>query len=191
MSSTYRYKAFISYAHADEKWARWLHRALESYRPPKRLVGTTTPMGEVPPRLAPVFRDREELASSTDLGADLTAALEASAAQVVICSRASARSHWVNEEILAFKRLGRAGRIFSLIVDGEPYSSNSADTADEECFPPALRYHLDADGELSDRPAEPIAADARPGKDGKNHAKIKLLAGLLGVGFDDLRQREL
>ena len=28
----YKYKAFISYAHEDEKWAKWLHRALESYR---------------------------------------------------------------------------------------------------------------------------------------------------------------
>ena len=37
---------------------------------------------------------------------------------------------------------------------------------------------------------EPIAADAREGKDGKNRAKLKLIAGLLGVGFDALRQRE-
>ena len=191
MSEKFKYKAFISYSHADEKWARWLHKSLESYKPPKRLVGTRTAMGEVPARLAPVFRDREELASSTDLGADLTAALEGSAALIVICSPSSAGSHWVNEEILAFKRLGRSGRVFSLIVAGEPYSSALPETADMECFPPALRYQLGDDGELSDVPAEPIAADARPGKDGKNHAKIKLFAGVLGVGFDALRQREL
>lgn len=191
MGDTFKYKAFISYSHADEKWARWLHRALESYRPPKHLIGTETPMGIVPPKLAPVFRDREELASSTDLGSDLTAALEGSATQIVICSPASANSHWVNEEILAFKRLGRSNRIFSLIVDGEPYSGAKPETAHLECFPLALRYQLDDDGELSDVPAEPIAADARPGKDGKNHAKVKLLAGVLGVGFDALRQREL
>jgi tetratricopeptide (TPR) repeat protein len=191
MAEPYKYKAFISYSHADEKWARWLHRALESYKPPRHLVGTRTDMGEVPEKMAPVFRDREELASSTDLGADLTAALEASACQIVICSMSSARSHWVNEEILAFKRLGRAHRVFSLIVDGEPYASAYADTEKYECFPQALRFKLGADGELTDVQAEPIAADARPGKDGKNHAKIKLLAGMLGVGFDDLRQREL
>lgn len=191
MSSEFKYKAFISYSHADEKWASWLHRALESYRPPRHLVGTRTAMGEVPARVAPVFRDREELASSTDLGADLTAALAASACQIVICSMSSARSHWVNEEILAFKRMGRSNRIFSLIVDGEPYASGSPESEQFECFPQALRYKLGDDGELSDVPAEPIAADARPGKDGKNHARIKLLAGMLGVGFDDLRQRDL
>ena len=191
MSSEFKYKAFISYAHADEKWARWLHRSLEAYKPPKHLIGTVTDMGEVPETLAPVFRDREELASSTDLGADLTAALEASACQIVICSMTSARSHWVNEEILAFKRLGRSKRIFSLIIEGEPYASGSPESERFECFPEALRYQLAEDGELSDVPAEPIAADARPGKDGKNHAKVKLLAGMLGVGFDELRQREL
>jgi hypothetical protein len=50
---------------------------------------------------------------------------------------------------------------------------------------------MDADGELTDEPAEPIAADARPHGDGKINAKIKLIAGMLGVGFDALKQREL
>jgi tetratricopeptide (TPR) repeat protein len=54
-----------------------------------------------------------------------------------------------------------------------------------------LRFQIGSDGELTQTPAEPIAADARPGKDGKAHARVKLIAGILGVGFDDLRQREL
>ena len=37
---------------------------------------------------------------------------------------------------------------------------------------------------------EPIAADLRPGGDGKQRAFLKIVAGLLGVGFDDLYQRE-
>jgi tetratricopeptide (TPR) repeat protein len=187
----FKYKAFISYSHADEKWARWLHRALESYRPPKHLIGKQTPMGQVPAKMSPVFRDREELASSTDLGADLNSALEASACLVVICSIPSAGSHWVNEEIKAFKSLGRSDRIFSLIVEGEPFSSGKPGIEQYECFPPALRFKMGSDGGLSDEPAEPIAADARQGRDRKGHAKVKLLAGMLGVGLDDLRQREL
>ena len=187
----FKYRAFISYSHADEKWARWLHRSLETYGIPKRLIGQKTAMGPVPAKLSPVFRDREELASATDLGSKLTEALEGSACQIVICSRSSARSHWVNEEILAYKRLGRSNRIFSLIVDGEPYASDMPGQEEDECFPLALRYQIGKDGELTQTPAEPIAADARPGKDGKAHAKVKLIAGILGVGFDDLRQREL
>ena len=35
------------------------------------------------------------------------------------------------------------------------------------------------------------AADARPGGDGKSNARLKIIAGLLGVGFDVLKQRDL
>ncbi|MCI4430778.1 MAG: toll/interleukin-1 receptor domain-containing protein [Burkholderiales bacterium] len=185
-----KYWAFLSYSHRDARWANWLHRSVESYRPPKALVGTLGERGPVPRRLSPLFRDREELATATDLGTVIAEALRQSACQIVICSRQSAKSRWVNEEILAFKRLGRDDRIFCLIIDGEPNASDNPATADEECFPPALRYQLDAAGNLSSTRTEPIAADARPGKDGRNNAKLKLIAGVLGVGFDALRRRE-
>lgn len=185
-----KYRAFISYSHRDTRWATWLHRSLESYRPPRPLVGTVTARGVVPKKLGPVFRDREELASSTALGDVLNAALAESACQIVICSPSAAQSRWVNEEILAFKRLGREDRIFCFIVDGEPNASDMPGQEALECFPPALRYALGADGELSSARMEPIAADARPGKDGRGNAKLKLIAGVLGVGFDSLRRRE-
>jgi tetratricopeptide (TPR) repeat protein len=189
--SEQRYKAFISYSHQDDKVAAWLHRALETYKPPKNLIGQQAKHGAVPKRLAPIFRDRDELASAHHLGTVINEALSQSACQIVICSPAAARSKWVNEEILAYKRLGREDRILCLIVGGEPNATDLPGRADEECFPPALRYRLGADGKLSDERTEPIAADARENKDGKANAKIKLIAGILGVGFDDLRQREL
>ena len=87
-----KYRAFISYSHRDTKWATWLHKSLESYRPPKQLIGTVTARGPVPKRLAPIFRDREELASATDLGTLLNEALTQSACQIIICSPSSAKS---------------------------------------------------------------------------------------------------
>ena len=144
----------------------------------------------MPRRLSPIFRDREELASATDLGEEISTALRESASQIVICSPNAARSKWVNEEILAFKRLGREDRIFCLIVGGEPNATDVPGREEEECFPPALRFRLAADGTLGTSRTEPIAADARPGKDGRPAAKLKLIAGLLGVGFDALRRRE-
>lgn len=185
-----RYWAFISYSHRDSRWADWLHKSLESYRPPRKLIGTANSRGVVPKRLAPVFRDREELASATDLGAVITEALDRSRCQIVICSPHAAQSKWVNEEILNFKRLGREERIFCLIVAGEPNASDMPGRAEEECFPPALRYRLGADGAVGDVRTEPIAADARAGKDGRRNAKLKLIAGVLGVGYDSLRRRE-
>jgi tetratricopeptide (TPR) repeat protein len=185
-----KYRAFITYSHQDARWGSWLHKSLESYRPPKKLVGTTTARGVIPKRLSPVFRDREELASATDLSAAINDALQGSACQIIICSPQAAKSRWVNEEILAFKRLGREDRIYCLIVDGEPNASELPGREQEECFPPALRFRLGPDGNLSDTRTEPIAADARAGKDGKTRAKLKLIAGMLGVGFDLLRRRE-
>ncbi len=184
------YRAFISYSHRDSTWASWLHKAIESYRPPKAVVGVVTERGAVPRRLAPVFRDREELASSTDLGAVISDALRRSACQIVICSPAAANSRWVNEEILAFKRLGREDRIYCLIVAGEPNMADNPQRAHEECFPPALRFKLDAHGNLGTGRTEPIAADVRPGKDGRRNAKLKIIAGLLGLGFDALKRRD-
>lgn len=187
-----RYRAFISYSHADSVWGDWLHKALEAYRVPAKLVGMpTASAGPIPKRLYPVFRDREELPSSADLGGQIASALAASQFLIVICSPRAAQSRWVNEEILAFKRMGREDRILPIIVDGEPNAAGKPglDPA-AECFAPALRFALGPDGELSDRPFEPICADARPQGDGRQGALIKLAAGLLGVGFDALRQRD-
>jgi tetratricopeptide (TPR) repeat protein len=185
-AAAFRYAAFISYSHRDKAEAAWLHRALERFRVPRRLVGQETPFGRVPERLAPVFRDRDELPASGDLGAELTAALAGSRALVVIASPAAAASRWVNEEILAYKRMHGASRVLALVVDGE---ANARDPA-LEALPPALRFHLDHDGALSDRPAEPIAADLRREADGRRLAFLKIAAGLTGLTLDSLVQRE-
>ena len=183
----YKYPAFISYSHRDERWARWLHKGIEGYRVPTPLVGRLGRDGPIPRQIFPVFRDRDELASSTDLPAALRDALAQSSHLIVLCSPAAAQSHWVNEEIMEFKRLGRADRILPLIVDGEPHTA----TPERECFPAALAFQVDAAGELTDQRAEPIAADLRPEADGRDNARLKLIAGLLGVSYNDLRQREL
>jgi len=188
--TNYKYWAFIGYSHADEAWATWLHGALETYRVPRTLVGRRTSQGAIPPRLFPVFRDREELSSAADLSTKIQDALRQSRSVIVICSPKAAVSRWVNEEIVAFKRLGREDRIFCLITDGEPGASTRPESGQLECFPAALRFHLDAPDEPAEITHEPLAADARSGKDGRDAAKLKLLAGLMDVGLDELRQRE-
>ena len=184
------YRAFISYSHADKALAMWLHRALEGYRIPAKLVGRETPVGIVPRRLIPIFKDREELAASGDLGDGLKAALAASHFLIVIASPAAARSKWVGEEVRNFKAIHGESRVLVAIASGEPYATAMAGREAEECFPPALRFRLTADGAVGAAPAEPLAADFRPHGDGKRLGKLKLVAGLTGLKLDDLVQRE-
>jgi eukaryotic-like serine/threonine-protein kinase len=177
-----RYRAFISYSHADEKWARWLLKRLESYRVPANLVGTPGRDGPIPAKLGQMFRDRDELPSAGDLSSTISAALVDSDALIVICSPASARSRWVNAEVQAFRNSGRGERIFSFITGGDPASREPGIAS----FPPAL-----IEPETPGGPErEPLAADARKEGDGRERAFLKVVAGLLGVGFNDLAQRE-
>jgi len=187
-----KYRAFISYSHKDEKFGKWLHKALERYRVPKRLAAEDSYKGEIPRRIFPVFRDRDELPVSVDLNKNIEEALNQSEFLIVICSPNSAKSRWVNEEIRQFKAMGRENKILALIIDGEPNASQKAGfSADEECFPPALKFNVNEQGELTNRRVEPIAGDARKIGDGKKDAFLKIIAGLLGVSFGQLRQREI
>ena len=74
-----KYWAFISYSHQDRAWAEWLHKAVETYRVPRRLVGRPSRNGPTPSRLFPVFRDRDELPGSADLGRNIDEACSAHA----------------------------------------------------------------------------------------------------------------
>lgn len=164
-----RYRAFISYSHVDQAFGRKLHRRLERYVLPRRLVGRPTPHGPVPRRVAPVFRDREELSAAGDLTAEVRAALAASGALVVVCSPAAAASPWVAREIELFRELHPGRPILAAVAVGEP----------SECFPHALTHA-----------GEPLAADFRPHADGPRLGLLKLVAGVVGVGLDELVQRD-
>ncbi len=177
---TPHYKAFISYSHCDESWARWLQHSLESYRVPKRLVGSDGAYGPIPRRLNPIFRDREDLSSAADLTSKIKEEIAESETLIVVCSPAAASSRWVNEEVRRFREMGRGDRILALIVDGDPQTTDPANA----CFPETL-VQLD-DGSRT----EPLAADVRKYADGKKLSSLKLVAGILGIRLDELRRRD-
>jgi eukaryotic-like serine/threonine-protein kinase len=191
VNTGFRYWAFISYSHKDERQAARLHHQIEGYTAHARLSGTGRGHTEpLPKRLFPVFRDREELAGAPDLSERIQEALRESRFLIVVCSRQSAQSKWVDEEIKTFKRLGREERVLAFIIDGEPNASDQPNSAAEECFPEALRYRMGADGAVTSERTEPLAANARAGKDGQRYAVLKLIAGILGIRYDDLRRRD-
>ncbi len=169
-----RYGAFISYNHADRARARWLHRALERYRIPSKLVGLQTAVGPVPRRLGRIFRDLDELPAASDLSAEVRAALADSACLIVVCTPAGAASRWVAREITLFRELHPDRPVLAALFDGEP----------ADAMPLPLRRSADG------AETEPLAADFREGKDGKRLALLKLVAGAVGVPLDALVQRD-
>jgi tetratricopeptide (TPR) repeat protein len=183
MSDDLRYKAFLSYSHRDSRAAGWLHRRLEAYRLPKALRIATHEQ-----RLRPVFRDRDELASSAALSGSIQAALDASEALLVLCSPAAVASRWVNEEIGYFRRTHPQRKVLAFIIDGDPGADPLGDGS-RACFPPNLLL-VDAGNPAGER-LEPAAPDARKDGDGREAAFLKLVAGLLDLPYDKLRQREL
>ncbi len=171
---TFRYWAFISYSRRDARWGRWVQRRLEHYRIPPSLVGTKQRWGLVPPRLRPVFLDKLDLPSASNISDALKANLRSSHALIVICSPNSAASRWVSAETEEFEKLGRDHHIFCLIVDGDP------DTPIADLIPAPLRR---------DEDALPLASDLRPGRDSRSLAIRKLVAGILDVSPDELVAR--
>jgi tetratricopeptide (TPR) repeat protein len=187
---TQRYWAFLSYSHKDSEIADWLHSALEKYRVPRTLVGRETSRGMIPAGFSPIFRDRHELAASGDLGHTIREALAESRCLIVLCSPEAARSRWTNEEIFAFRKAHPDFCVLAAIVEGEPFASEVKGHEAEECFPPALRQKFDSRGRPTGKRAEPIAADLRETGDGRQLGLLKIVAGMIGVGLDDLVQRE-
>jgi YD repeat-containing protein len=187
-SARAQYDAFISYRHVerDARWAEWLIEAIENYRVPKPLQAKG-----LPARLK-VFRDEDEMPASGDLNEQIKQALAASRFLIVICSPYTPRSRWVGREIELFERLGREPQVLALLTEGEPFDS----------FPQALleshRVIERANGqrEIVRQDTEPLAADVRPRKgvaeaEIKRQALLRIVACMLGVGYDVLHQREL
>ncbi len=184
------YAAFISYSSTDRSVGEGLQKALEAYVVPAPLRGQDFGHGPVPKRMAPLFRDRWDANASTDLGATLRAALLASQALIVLCSPASARSIWVGEEIREFKRLGRAERIFPVLIAGLP-DRFDAQAQPQGAFHPALfESWRAADESWQADNREPLAPDLRPEGDGLPFAVLKLVAALTGLSLTTLTQRQ-
>jgi WD40 repeat protein len=174
-----KYRAFLSYAHADLAQAKWLHRQLEGFRIDKNLAGRETVRGPVPPSLRPIFRDREDFSGGETLASATVAALDASEALIVLCSGVAAARPAVNEEVRLFRWRHPGRPVIPVILEG----------AYPENFPPALRFEIATDGMITERPVTILGPDLREEADGKALGLAKVVAGLLSVGTDEIARR--
>lgn len=172
MAETKEYYAFISYKREDEKWAKWLANELEHYHLPTTLNGKT-----LPKNLRPIFRDVNEL-SAGNLPKQIYQALSISKNLIVVCSPRAAQSEWVNKEISDFIKIkgGKASNIYPFIIEGVPFSNEP----DKECFPETLRNLSENEERLGGNINE---------QGGRKAAVVKIVAGMLDIGFDSLWQK--
>jgi hypothetical protein len=173
-----KYDAFISYRHGqlDGLVAAKLHKLIENYRIPRKIADK---IGKK--RLKRVFRDRDELPTSSNLSQSIEDGIAESEFLLLICSRRLPLSQWCMREVDLFAELHGKDKILALLIDGEP----------DESFPKAISER-EINGEIIH--VEPLAADIRADTWGKSlrllsQEKLRLLAPILGVGYDDLKQR--
>ena len=178
MRKDVHFSAFISYRHVepDITIARKLHSMIENYKIPravKKATGISKP--------GRVFRDKDELPLSTDLGGDIKQALKNSDWLIIICSKAYLESRWCAEELKIFIEEGKKDKILIVSASGTP----------EESFPRELLYR-EINGVTV--PVEPLAAvvaakDIKASLKRLKTEKLRILAPMLGVSFDELKRR--
>lgn len=173
------YFAFISYKREDAEWALWLQRKLENYHLPSKIIKEHPELpqkvqetSQIRPRL---FRDITELGGGS-LPQNIESALKNSGYLIVICSRESAKSEWVDKEIQGFIKMGRVKKIIPFIIDGKPYDLQ------KECYTKSLH-------ELKGTDDEPIGININDL--GREAAAVKVIATMLELKFDTLWQRHV
>lgn len=179
----FEYAAFVSYRHAplDKTWAKWLVDQLETYELPKHLQQRGFPR-----KIGKIYRDEDEAHAGARLGDHIADALRKSRAMIVVCTSNTQGSPWIERELAYFRDLGRGEQVFCLLVEGEPAAS----------FPESL-YEVSDGGSFMGgaHSSQAIAADVREahgagGKQRIQDAKLRLIAGIIGCGFDELKQRD-
>lgn len=182
-----KYSAFISYKHGDLDTfaAENLHKTIETFKVPKNIRKKTGRN-----KIERVFRDKDELPISSNLADNISNALQNSEYLIVVCSPRTPESYWVQKEIETFIDMHDREHVLAVLIEGEP----------EEAFPEQLRFaeqeHKMPDGSVTVEriPVEPLAADIRSKNKQELKKKLKMeilriMAPLLGCGYDDLRQR--
>ncbi|MBM3301269.1 MAG: toll/interleukin-1 receptor domain-containing protein, partial [Deltaproteobacteria bacterium] len=171
---TFQYWAFVSYKRndpggdkrPDEKWAKWIQRKVENYPLPR---GLRKQRPDLPKFLRPICRDVTEFGMGY-VEDEIRKRLSQSHSLIVVCSPRAAKSRYVNREVRHFIELDREKWILPFIIDGKPDSRDPG----QQCYPSALQQGI-------------LGASLE--EEGKQRALVRIVAGMSGLGFDQLWQR--
>ena len=169
----YSYDIFLSYRHKplDTTITQKTFHLLESYKLPAHIRKRGADS------ISRVFRDTEELAVSRILSNTIEEALRGTNCLVVVCSPDTPSSEWVDREVATFIELGRAEKIFPLLIAGTPETS----------FPPSLRLIPD----IAERVMDVRTAGDVPKKiiANEEHALLRVIAAVCRCSPTDLLRR--
>lgn len=173
------YIAFISYRHLplDIAVAETLHKQIERFWVPKEYRKSGKTLGKV-------FRDKDELAISNHLKADICKALDNSEFLIVVCSPQTPESQWVTMEIEYFIKTHGRDRVLTVLASGTP----------ETAIPKAVTHVYGEDGVTLQEIVTPLCAvltgDTQEELLGSLRKEMnRLAASLLDCPYDGLAQR--
>ena len=168
------YDIFMSYRHKplDGEITQKTFAFLEKYRLPKAL------RDEGCRQIERVFRDTEELSVSRILTHTIDEALRSAEFVVIVCSTQTPESEWVDREVITFTEMGKADRIYPLLINGSP----------EQSFPRALKAIPDIMDRVMDVRCESDAPDAIMKK--TRQAVLRVIAAFAGCSEDRLRRED-
>ncbi len=179
----YHYKAFISYRHAelDTKVATEVQNRLERYRLPGSIRKS---YGQK--RIGRIFRDKDELPSTSDLNDNIKNAIRSSEFLICICSPRYIESIWCRKEIEFFLETHEKDHVLTVLAEGDPY----------EVVPEILCKEMvtvqDEDGNdvTVEAKLEPLSCDYRIERHRARTEELpRLAAVLVGCRYADLRQK--
>jgi WD40 repeat protein len=107
-NKAYKYKAFITYSHADLSVAAALQSGLHSFAKPWNQL-----------RSVRVFRDQTNLSANPDLWSSIEAAILDSEYLLIMASPEAACSAWVPREIDTFLRSNSSDKVILILSGGE------------------------------------------------------------------------
>ena len=192
MTASEHYNAFISYRHnpRDASVAKAIQNGLEHFVIPPSVKKQTGKR-----RIDRVFRDKEELPLTRDLGENIDRALANSEFLIVICSPELQESRWCMREIEVFLASHSKDQVLTVVTEGEP----------SDVIPPVLLEETvtKTDPETGSVHTEnilvePLSCDFRKPASTGSHKDFReaqrselprLAAVLLGCTYDELIRR--
>ena len=179
----YHYKAFISYRHAelDTKVAVEIQNRIERYIIPgsiRRELGIKS--------IGRVFRDKDELPSTSDLNDNIKNAITNSEFLICICSPRYIESIWCRKEIEFFLESHDKHHVLTVLAEGDPYEV----VPDILCKETVTVKDESGNDVTIETRLEPLSCDYRVDRHrARNEEFPRLAAVLIGCRYADLRQK--